>query len=146
MARQVFFASIFLLLTVACDNQSRKPELSSPLSAQTSLKQASSSPTAIKSAGLPLYRVGQITRHAKNFLGQHLRLEGYLLQKEVGYVIFSDEAKGPVGFYDLPVVGVQTATIQPGTKYILEGVFSQSRLLTINHNPYSLKLSNIAIR
>ena len=92
-------------------------------------------------AALPMHTVGQVTRHAAQFVGQTVLLKGYLLKKESGYIIFSDEPTGSISAYDLPVIGTGFDTIQPKQAYLLQGVFLGSGLTASNGNAYHLELS-----
>lgn len=99
------------------------------------------SPTSLAvTSTLPLHTVGQVTRHADQFIGKRVRLQGYLLQQNNGYILFSDEPTGIVGRYDLPVRGAGVETMQPGKKYELQGVFLGYGLVSSNHNPNHLEL------
>ncbi len=89
----------------------------------------------------PLYTVGKVTWHAKNFVSKHIRVKGYLIKKETGYLIFSDESSGKLTSHDLPVIGKGIEIVKPAKKYILEGTFVYQGLNASNHNPYHLKLS-----
>ena len=91
---------------------------------------------------LPLHTIGQVTRHAKDFVGQKVRVEGYLIKKEKGYLIFSDESKGAISSFDLPVTGSGLEAVKSGQKYILEGQFIKSSLSSSNKNLHHLKLLN----
>ena len=52
-----------------------------------------------------VHKVGAVTWHAAKFVGKDVVLEGYVLAKEPGYVLFSDEATGKITAHDLPVTG-----------------------------------------
>ncbi len=93
---------------------------------------------------LPLHTVGQVTRHAKNFVNQTVQMQGYLLKKEKGYLIFSDEPTGAISSYDLPVAGAGISVIQFKHKYILEGRFMYGGLSSSNHNLYHLELVSMS--
>ncbi len=91
---------------------------------------------------LTLHTIGQVTRHASDFVGQNVRVEGYLIKKEAGYLIFSDEATGAISSFDLPIVGLGIDTIKSGPKYVLDGKFVEGGLQSSNKNPYHLELSS----
>lgn len=91
---------------------------------------------------LPIHSIGSVTRHAGDFLNQTVRVQGYVLKKESGYVIFSDEASGSITSYDLPVAGSGTESLQFNQKYALIGKFVHGGLQSSNQNPYHLDLSN----
>lgn len=93
---------------------------------------------------LPLHTVGQVTRHAKNFVNQTVQMQGYLLKKENSYLIFSDEPTGAISSYDLPVVGSGISKIQFKHKYTLEGRFMYGGLNSSNHNLYHLELVSMS--
>ncbi len=109
--------------------------------APTARPAASASPTPTRN--LPLHTIGQVTWHPKNYINQNVSMQGYLLKREVGYVIFSDEATGPITSHDLPVVGPGIDAVQLGQKYILEGRFIKGGLESSNKSPYHLELSNV---
>jgi fructose-specific component phosphotransferase system IIB-like protein len=85
--------------------------------------------------------VGSVTRHASKFVGQHVVLRGYLLAHKPGYILFSDEALGTIGRYDLPVTGPGAEAMQAMRRYVLEGTFLDSGLAADNGNPDHLALS-----
>ena len=91
----------------------------------------------------PLSSVGQITRHSANFINQQIRIQGYVLKKENGYIIFSDEANGTIGQYDLPVTGLGVDSMQSKQKYELQGLFLDHGLTASNHNQNHLELSSL---
>ena len=111
--------------------------------------QANTTPVALppwSTVGITtLHTVGQVTRHAGQFVYQHVRIQGYLLQKNNGYIIFSDEPTGVIGRYDLPVVGAGTDTMQSGKKYELQGTFLGQGLVSSNHNPDHLELDRLPV-
>lgn len=90
---------------------------------------------------LTLHTIGQVTRHARGFIGEHVRLQGYLLKREKGYLLFSDEAGGPIGRYDLPVTGSGLEAVILKQKYILEGTFLDHVPVASNGNPDHVELS-----
>lgn len=85
--------------------------------------------------------VGSVTRHAHKYIGQRLVLRGYLLAKRPGYVLFSDEPRGRIGRYDLPVMGPGIELMHPRTHYVIEGTFLGSGLKASNGNPDHFLLS-----
>lgn len=111
---------------------------------------ASAASSAASSTGTlapsPLYTIGQVTRHAANFIGQTLRLAGYLLGRESGYAIFSDEPGGAIGRYDLPVTGPGLDNLVSGQKYELTGRFLDQGLAASNGNPDHLELLSPPLR
>jgi hypothetical protein len=90
---------------------------------------------------LTLHTVGEVTRHALQFVGQNVLLKGYLLKKESGYIIFSDEPTGSISSYDLPVTGASIDLIQPKKLYLIEGTFLDHGLISSNGNKFHLKLT-----
>ncbi|WP_127902698.1 hypothetical protein [Solirhodobacter olei] len=96
---------------------------------------------AMPALALPLHRVGTVTWHPTRYSGKVVRMEGYLLRREKGYILFSDEPGGSVSSHDLPVIGTGIETIRPKRKYILTGLFVKGGLRAANHNPYHLKLT-----
>jgi len=92
---------------------------------------------------LPIHKVGEITRHAVGFIGTQVRMEGYLLKKESGYILFSDEPTGAVSKYDLPVTGTGYDTMLPNKKYSIEGMFLDHGLTAQNGNPDHLELDAV---
>ncbi len=58
-------------------------------------------------------KVGAVTRHAARFVGQEVAMRGYLLARENGYILFSDEPGGRIGRFDLPVTGTGIDQIVP---------------------------------
>lgn len=89
-----------------------------------------------------LSSIGSITHQASNFLNQTVKVQGYLLKKENGYAIFSDEPSGAISQYDLPVVGTGVDTVVPNKKYILEGRFVAGGLQSSNGNLNHLELTS----
>ena len=93
-------------------------------------------------AGEPVpLKVGAVTRHAEKFVGQHVLLVGYLLARESGYIFFSDEARGRITRYDLPVAGPGLDQMAPMKRYLIEGEFLDHGLAASNGSPYHLELS-----
>jgi len=88
-----------------------------------------------------IYTVGEVTRHAQSFIGQTLLIRGYLLRKETGYIIFSDEPTGTISRFDLPVTGQGIDLMQPNQAYLVEGNFLSHGLTPINGSVYHLELS-----
>ncbi len=88
-----------------------------------------------------VHKVGAVTRHAAKYAGQDIVLTGYLLAREPGYVLFSDEPGGRIGRYDLPVSGDGIDQLQPRTKYVIEGTFLDHGLTASNGNAYHLALT-----
>ncbi len=90
---------------------------------------------------LPASTIGKITRHAQNFINQNIKVQGYLIKRETGYIIISDEASGAISRYDLPVIGPGIDTVQPDKKYIFQGTFLDQGRVFSNNNPDHLELS-----
>lgn len=91
--------------------------------------------------GQTVQSIGQVTRHAADYLGKAVAVAGYLLKKESGYIIISDEAFGAISQYDLPTVGPGIDSVAAGTKYIFRGTFLGSGLSASNGSPNHLELS-----
>jgi len=149
LSKQLFL--VFVIFIVATSVQIiRHQYFSQPQTAQNQNLNTSSSPadtttpnptnTGTPSPSLPLYTIGQVTRHASNFVNQNVKVSGYLIKRETGYLIFSDESGGAISSYDLPVTGSGIETVQPKQKYILEGKFVKGGLRSSNHNLYHLEL------
>jgi hypothetical protein len=88
-----------------------------------------------------IHKVGAVTRHAANFVGQDVAMRGYMLARADGYILFSDEPGGRIGRYDLPVSGKGIDQIQPGKRYVIEGRFLDRGLKASNGNPDHLELT-----
>jgi hypothetical protein len=88
-----------------------------------------------------VHKVGAVTRHAPAFIGQDVVMRGYLLARENGYILFSDEPGGRIGRYDLPVSGAGIDQIVPRNRYVIEGKFLDHGLKALNGNPDHLELS-----
>ena len=86
-------------------------------------------------------KVGAVTRHAERFVGQHVLLSGYLLARDAGYILFSDEPRGKISRYDLPVAGAGIDQMMPTKRYLIEGEFLDRGLAASNGNRYQLELS-----
>jgi hypothetical protein len=86
-------------------------------------------------------KVGAVTRHPERFVGQHVLLSGYLLAREAGYILFSDEPRGRISSYDLPVVGPSVDRMVPTKRYMIEGEFRDHGLTASNGSHYHLELS-----
>ena len=87
-----------------------------------------------------VHKVGAVTRHAAKFIGQDVVMRGYLLARENGYILFSDEPGGRIGRYDLPVTGDGIDKIVPRKRYVIEGTFLDHGLTALNGNPDHLEL------
>lgn len=103
---------------------------------------AQNAPSQAQSS-LPTLTVGAVSRHASTYLNQEVKIQGYVLSKQQGYVIFSDEPTGAIGYYDLPVAGLGVGDMLSGTKYLLDGTLVPSTLGAINKNPYELQLLSL---
>ncbi len=100
--------------------------------------------TSASSTGetLTTHTVGDVTRYAQLFVGQTVLIRGYLLKKETGYVIFSDEPTGSISSFDLPVTGQGIDLMQPNQAYLVQGTFLGQGLTASNGNVYHLELSS----
>ncbi len=85
--------------------------------------------------------VGKITRHANNFINKNVKVRGYLIKKEIGYIIISDEASGAISMYDLPVIGPGIDAVKPNKKYVFQGMFLGQGRVFSNNSPDHLELS-----
>ncbi len=103
------------------------------MAAVTAVQPAASAPA--------VHKVGAVTRHAARFVGQDVVMRGYLLARENGYVLFSDEPGGRIGRYDLPVAGAGIEQIVPGKPTLIEGTFLDHGLTATNGNPDHLELT-----
>ncbi|MHB8660804.1 MAG: hypothetical protein ACYC75_02615 [Minisyncoccota bacterium] len=90
-----------------------------------------------------VHTVGEITRHATQYVGQMLTIQGYVLQKNAGYVLLSDEPTGPVGPYDLPSTGSLLDTLSPGVSYTFSGAFLGQGLTASNGNPDHFEATSV---
>jgi len=98
-------------------------------------------------AGSPtVHKIGAVTWHATRFANQDLVLTGYMLERDSGYVLFSDEPNGAISAHDLPVTGVGLDLLQSKVKYILRGHFARGLHPASNGNVYSLELSTVPER
>jgi hypothetical protein len=88
-----------------------------------------------------VHSVGEVTRHAQPFIGQTVVIRGYLLKKEPGYSIFSDEPTGSISSFDLPVTGQGIDLMRPNQAYLIEGTFLDHGLAPVNGSAYHLELS-----
>lgn len=100
------------------------------------------SPIQDSKADVPL-TIGQVSRHANSYVGQTITLTGYVLKQENGYVLFSDEQSGNVGFYDLPVSGAAINNLILKQKYIIQGVLKYQGLAASNGNPYHFEITSV---
>ena len=67
--------------------------------------------------------------------------QAYVLAREPGYVLFSDEATGKIGVHDLPVNGPGAEAMLPARKYVIEVVFLDHGLTASNGSPLHLELT-----
>jgi hypothetical protein len=88
-----------------------------------------------------IHSVGSVTRHAAKYVNQEVILRGYLIGRETGYILFSDEPRGHITRFDLPVMGGGIETLQPMQRYIIEGTFLDHGLTANNANPDHLELT-----
>jgi hypothetical protein len=93
-------------------------------------------------SGLVL-KIGQVSRHPQNYVNKSVTVTGYLLKQRKGYAIFSDEAVGAIGPFDLPASGLNVNNLLVKQKYTLEGILKYKGLTASNHNLYHLELTNI---
>ncbi len=135
MPKKIIFTAAFLLLAAGCNTSQLMPQTKSFIPASPK-STATSAPLEAPS----LHTVGQVTRHAAGFIKQRVRVQGYMLKKENGYIIFSDEAVGAINQYDMPVKGLGIETVEPKHKYALKGLFLNTGLSASNHNPNHLEL------
>lgn len=92
-------------------------------------------------ADLPVHRVGKVTWHPLGYVGKVIALRGYLLQRDDGYILFSDEPGGKVSAHDLPVTGPGIETLTDHQPYLLYGRFVKGGLAAANGSPYHLELT-----
>ncbi len=100
-----------------------------------------SNPTQAREAA-PL-SVGSVTWHQSNFVGKQVFLIGYVLKKENGYVIFSDEPTGAITKHDLPVTGIGISGLALKQKYTFKGTFLDKGLVASNGSTYHLESSEV---
>jgi hypothetical protein len=96
--------------------------------------------SSIQSNHRVVYKIGQVTRHARKFVNQGITLTGYLLAQEEGYAIVSDEPRGKISAHDLPVSGAGLDRMRPMKKYVFEGNFLDHGFKAINGSRYHLEL------
>jgi len=96
-------------------------------------------------AATVVHKVGAVTRHPSEFIGQKVVLEGYALAIEPGYVLLSDEATGKIGAHDLPVTGSGADAMQLTQKYLIEGILLDRGLTPNNGSPYHLELTTAPV-
>lgn len=96
-------------------------------------------------SAFPIYTVGEITRHTGQFVGQTVLIKGYLIKKEPGYIIFSDEPTGLISSYDLPITGQNIDLLQSNHLYSVEGTFLDHGLVSSNGNKFHLELTTAPI-
>ena len=148
--KKLFIPLLLLLFTAGCNQQAQvkqpalNPSTPSPqvLVAKTPAAAATPAPGA-KKLLKPVRGIGQVSRHTKNFINREVAITGYMLVHQQGYVIFSDEIGGALGYYDLPVTGPGLDALQFKQKYILQGVLKTRGLVASNHNPYHFEASLI---
>ena len=92
------------------------------------------------SAPQPL-KVGTVSRHASGYAGKQVSIVGYVLARENGYVLVSDEPGGRIGHYDLPVTGAALADLKPRVRYVFQGELLDHGLKAVNGDPVHLELS-----
>ncbi len=96
---------------------------------------AGTTPSSTTAGNPAVYAVGAVTRNPAPYIGATLAIRGYLLEKDTGYDIISDEPTGTVGPYDLPVTGPLLASLHSGILYTLQGTFLGQGLTARNGNP-----------
>ncbi len=129
----IAIVGVAVLVTMARDPMKTAINNSSPISGNSANTQPKQS---------PVYTVGELTWRAKQYLNQSVRVRGYLLKKEVGYNIFSDEKSGSMTAHDLSVTGAGISTMQLEHAYTLGGVFVVNS--SLNSTLYALKISEIS--
>lgn len=92
-------------------------------------------------ADLPVHKVGKVTWHPLGYVGKTIALKGYLLQRDKGFILFSDEPGGKISAHDLPVTGTGIDTLKDHQLYLLHGRFTKGGLVAANGNPYHLELT-----
>jgi hypothetical protein len=161
LVRRAAALSLVLLAAAACQktpNSSGQQPNSAPAENstqnQTSQMQTNSQTSKALSA-LPqtqsaqvsvdpkIYLVGNITFHAANFVNKYIKITGYIIARENGYIIFSDEKIDTPNPHDLPVTGSGLDKILPLHKYVLSGQFVYGGLVASNNNPYHFEVFNI---
>src|SRR5258708_37304141 len=113
MKRITLMIASVLLLASAC-NKPKNPVIQTPPSTPAVIVPAKQ---PMKEA-LPLpalHTGGQVSWHPGGFINQRVRVRGYLLKTEKGYILFSDESSRPITLHDLPVtvVGMQNLKTTP---------------------------------
>jgi hypothetical protein len=85
--------------------------------------------------------VGYLMKHRQSLVGVETAIEGYMIKKDTGYIIFSDEKIDTPNPNDLPVNGSGEERIMPRQKYILTGRLVYKGLAASNGNPYHFELT-----
>lgn len=100
-------------------------------------------PTSVHIAPAPApetLAVGKVTRHAAGYIGKEVHLVGYVLARQPGYAIVSDEATGTLSSFDLPVNGPGSDGLALKGKYLLDGLLLDKGLDASNKSPVHLYL------
>lgn len=85
--------------------------------------------------------VGDVVRHAEQYLTGATVIRGYPLKDMGTYVVFSDERSGGLTPRDLPVTGVGIAGLKTGQAYVLSGHLVDGGLKAVNGNRYHFELT-----
>lgn len=87
------------------------------------------------------FTVGYITSHSSELVGTVMKVDGYMLKQENGYLMFSDESSGNISSGDLPVLTSGTDSFAPNQKYQLIGELINGGIDAINKNTYHFEFS-----
>jgi hypothetical protein len=93
------------------------------------------------SATAPALKVGAVTWHAAKYAAKDVRIMGFVLARDPGYILFSDEPNGSISAHDLPVTGPGITDMMDGKRYLLVGRFVKGGLQATNGNLYHLELT-----
>jgi hypothetical protein len=93
------------------------------------------------SAAAPALKVGAVTWHATRYAAKSVRIIGFVLARDPGYILFSDEPNGSISAHDLPVTGPGITDMMDGKRYLLVGRFVKGGLQATNGNLYHLELT-----
>jgi outer membrane protein assembly factor BamB len=86
------------------------------------------------------YTVGAMSRHPTSFQNLVVKIKGYLLKKDAGSLIISDEPDGAIGRYDLPVVASGLDAVVAGKPFLFTGRIVEGGLEASNGNPFHFEL------
>jgi hypothetical protein len=85
--------------------------------------------------------IGYVTRHhAAELVNTIIKMSGYMLKREKGYIIISDEKVDIPNPHDLPVTGNGVDLVKSLKKYTFTGKLVYQQLNASNQDPYSLQL------